>query len=137
MHVPCLNLFLTKIKKGVWIYFSPILKDYYMWGWLRDSCSIFKYKLLQVGHAAFFIKLYHDFFTKPWIGKKLEMRRSWRDFVISWNRLRILICLSYSEHMWVVHILCWGNWTCLLSLVEFSRIILKTWTMDGLCRIVS
>ena len=48
-----------------------------------------------------------------------EMRRTWRDFVISLNWTRILICLSYDKHIWVMHLLCWGNWACLLSYLDF------------------
>jgi len=66
-----------------------------------------------------------------WFWQIHKMRRTCRNFVISWNWSRIPICLSYYEHQWVVHMICWGIWSCFLSFGWIATIVLKLWIIDG------
>ena len=44
--------------------------------------------------------------------------------MISWNWHRILICLSYCEHIWVVHVFCWGVCICLPNFCWMSWMVI-------------
>ena len=88
------NSFLSRKKGGVRVV-------YYLW---------FK-KLVWMVFMSFSMVL---LWKLEFFWKNDKMRRTYWNFRINRNWPRKWICICYCDYMWLVYMLCWGVWTCML-----------------------